>query len=51
LIDGDGGSGWHQKKLAGMGQKTTNNLVLPRDLFPLSVGGRQPQSPWYCGRL
>src|SRR5207302_3495638 len=49
-IDGDGGSSWHRKKLAKTPQKTTNNLVLPRDLFPLQVGGWGGQSPRYCGR-
>src|SRR5205085_7604478 len=38
-IDGDGGSGWHRKKLAKRSQKTTNNLVPASDLFPLPVGG------------
>src|SRR2546421_2749429 len=38
LIANDGGSGWHRKKVARLTRKTTNNLVLPRDLFPLDIG-------------
>src|SRR5438477_8458827 len=45
LIGRDGGSGWHRKKLAKTPQKTTNNLVLSRDLFPLLVGGSDQPKP------
>src|SRR5437763_1382651 len=45
LFPHDGGSGWHRKKLARKGQKTTNNLVSPRYLFPLHIGVWSPSTP------
>jgi hypothetical protein len=45
LIDSDGGSSWHRKKLAKAGHKTTNNLVSSSDLFPLAVGGPSRPKP------
>src|SRR2546421_11816338 len=39
-LDSDGGSGWHRKKVSETSQKTPNNLVVSRVLFPLHIGVR-----------